>query len=140
MEDRKILIVGGVGGREGNGGSVEDFTGDGDARLETRESLAAARTERREPQWSVSAGGKSRASSTRLWRPRIAAGPQCSRNPVPGMRTSAARWNRCWPITVKPGASSRRLRLLTGVRPHCDHVALDLYIQVLTWPKAQSAT
>ena len=42
------------------------------------------------------------------------------------MKTSAARWSRCWPITLKPGASSRSRHLLTRTRPYSDHITLDL--------------
>jgi serine/threonine protein kinase len=62
----------------------------------------------------VSAGDESNKSFTLPYKWKRAVEASSSGNPVLGMRTSAARWNRCWPITVKLGASSRRRHLLTS--------------------------
>ena len=74
----------------------------------------------------MSVGDKSNKSFTLPCKWKKAAGANSSGSRVPGMTTSAARWNRCWRITVNPRALSRRRHLLTRARPHCDHVALGL--------------
>jgi len=88
--------------------SIESFTRHCDAGLEISQGLAAARTERREARWSVSVGSKSNKSFTLPCKRKRAAEASSSGSRVLEMRSSAARWNRCWPITVKPGASLRR--------------------------------
>ena len=72
------------------------------------------------------------------WKKAAEANSSGSR--VLGMRTSAARWNRCWRITVKPAASSRRRHLLTRARPPYGHAPIDLRIQSSAWGKPWSVT
>src|SRR6266567_1863985 len=115
--------------RGGNSGGAQGFTGNGDAGLEVGQGLAAARPERRKIRWSVSAGGKSNKSFTRLRKWYRAAEASSSSSRVREMRTSAARWSRCWTIIMKPGASSRRPPLLTRTRPQNRPTPFHLRIQ-----------